>query len=79
MKYKKSEAKEFARQNLRGIWAAALTPFTPSLKLDETGFRQNIRHWIDELEIDGLFIAGKQGEFYSMSISERKQCMKIAV
>ena len=79
MKYKKTEAKEFARQNMRGIWAAALTPFTPSLKLDETGFRQNIRHWIDDLEIDGLFIAGKQGEFFSMSISERKQCMKIAV
>ena len=79
MKYKKTEAKEFSRQHMHGIWAAALTPFTPSLKLDETGFRQNIRHWVDELEIDGLFIAGKQGEFFSMSISERKRCMKIAV
>ncbi|SVE08337.1 uncharacterized protein METZ01_LOCUS461191, partial [marine metagenome] len=79
MKYKKTEAKEFARLNMKGIWAAALTPFTPSLKLDEIGFRQNIRHWIDDLEIDGLFIAGKQGEFFSMSLLERKQCMRIAV
>ena len=50
MKYKKSEAKEYARENMRGIWAAALTPFTPSLEIDEIGFRQNIRHWVDDLE-----------------------------
>ena len=50
MKYKKSEAKEYARENMQGIWAAALTPFTPSLKIDELGFRQNIRHWVDDLE-----------------------------
>ena len=64
---------------MRGIWAAALTPFDDDYSIDEIGFRRNIRHWIDELEIDGLFISGKQGEFFSMSLSERKLTFDIAV
>ncbi len=79
MKFKKSEAKGYARENMKGIWAAALTPFAPDHSLDEAGFRGNIRHWLDDLEIDGLFISGKQGEFFSMSLDERKRTFDIAV
>ena len=78
MKYKKTEAKAYAREMMRGIWAAALNPFDDNLALDEAGLRRNIRHWIDDLKIDGLFIAGKQGEFWSMSLEERKRNMTIA-
>ena len=78
MKYKKTEAKAYAREMMRGIWAAALNPFDGNLALDEAGLRRNIRHWIDDLKIDGLFIAGKQGEFWSMSLEERKRNMTIA-
>ena len=73
MKYRKQDAKDYARENMRGIWAAALTPFGDDLRIDEAGFRANIRHWVDDLGIEGLFIAGKQGEFFSMSVAERKQ------
>lgn len=79
MKYAKKDAKAYARQNMRGIWAAALMPFTPTLSIDEDGFRDNIRHWTQDLKIDGLFIAGKQGEFFSMSLDERKKAFKLAV
>jgi len=65
--------------HLKGIWAAALTPFTDSLGLDEDGLRENIRHLTRDLEIDGLFIAGKQGEFFSMSVQERKRAFELAV
>ncbi|WP_425043375.1 dihydrodipicolinate synthase family protein [Primorskyibacter sp. S87] len=78
MKYEKHQAKEYARDTMRGIWAAALNPFNPDGSFDETGLRHNIRHWIDDLEIAGLFIAGKQGEFWSMSLDERKRNMTIA-
>lgn len=64
---------------MKGIWAAALMPFTPSLRMDEDGFRRNIDHWIDDLGIDGFFVAGKQGEFFSMSLDERKRNFEIAV
>lgn len=79
MKYQKKDAKAYARANMRGIWAAALTPFAPSLKIDEEGFRENIRHWTEDLKIDGLFISGKQGEFFSMSLEERKRSFELAV
>lgn len=79
MKYTKKDAKAYSRANMKGIWAAALTPFTGSFDIDEAGFRANIDHWIDALKIDGLFIAGKQGEFFSMSVEERKRVFEIAV
>ena len=79
MKYTKHEAKDYARENMKGIWAAALNPFNDDMSLNEAGLRSNIRHWIDDLHIQGLFIAGKQGEFFSMSLEERKRNFEIAV
>lgn len=79
MHYKKHEAKDYARENMRGIWAAALNPFHEDGSFNEAGLRENIRHWIDDLGIQGLFIAGKQGEFFSMSLQERKRNFEIAV
>jgi 4-hydroxy-tetrahydrodipicolinate synthase len=79
MDYKKSEAKEYAKQYLRGIWAANLTPFTQDLRFDEAGFAHNMRHWIETLKLSGLFINGKMGEFFSMSLAERKRQFDIAV
>ena len=58
MKYRRNDAKDYARAKMRGIWAAALMPFAPDLSVDEAGFRRNLRHWVDELGIDGIFIAG---------------------
>jgi len=77
--YSRSEAKEYARENMKGIWAAALTPFADDGSIDEASVRSNLRHWIDDLEIDGFFISGKQGEFFAMSLEERKRCLEIAV
>lgn len=79
MKYRKSDAKDYARRHLRGIWAATLTPFTPDMRLDEAGWRRNLRHWYRELGIAGLFVNGKQGEFYAMSVAERKRTAELAV
>ena len=77
MKYRRSEAKAYARERMTGIWAAALMPFAEDLSVDEAGFRRNLRHWVDELGIDGVFVAGKQSEFFSMSVAERKRSFEI--
>jgi 4-hydroxy-tetrahydrodipicolinate synthase len=79
MKYSKTEAKRHAREHLRGVWAAALTPFTSDLRLDEAGWRRNLRHWYRDLGIAGLFVNGKQGEFYAMTLEERKRTAELAV
>jgi 4-hydroxy-tetrahydrodipicolinate synthase len=79
MKYRRKDVKAYAREHLKGIWAATQTPFRDDLSLDEAGFRANIRHWVDELGLAGLFIAGKQGEFFAMSLAERKRAFDLAV
>ena len=79
MNYTKHDAKSYAREHMTGIWAAALNPFNDDMSLNEAGLRSNIRHWIDDLHIQGLFVAGKQGEFFSMSLEERKWNFEIAI
>ena len=79
MKYTRKDAKAHAKATMTGIWAAALMPFTEDGAIDEGGFRGNMEHWIEDLGIEGFFIAGKQGEFFSMSVDERKRCFDIAV
>jgi 4-hydroxy-tetrahydrodipicolinate synthase len=79
MKYRKRDAKDYARTHMKGIWAAALMPFAPDLSIDEAGFRSNLRHWVGDLGIAGVFVAGKQSEFFSMSVAERKRTFEITV
>jgi len=79
MNYSRGDAKSHAKATMTGVWAAALMPFTQDGRLDEDGFRENVRHWTEDLGIQGLFISGKQGEFFSMSIEERKRTFDLAV
>ncbi|NUS70082.1 MAG: dihydrodipicolinate synthase family protein [Ensifer adhaerens] len=79
MKYQRKDAKAHSRATMRGIWAAANTPFTADGAIDEEGYRRNVEHWISDLGIDGLFIAGKQGEFFAMSVDERKRMFDLSV
>ena len=79
MKYRRRDAKDYARAHMKGLWAAALTPFAPDLSLDEAGLRANLRHWYRDLKLDGLFMGGKQAEFASLSLAERKRTFAMAV
>jgi 4-hydroxy-tetrahydrodipicolinate synthase len=79
MKYRKAEAKAYSRAHFRGIWAATLTPFHEDFSFDESGFRANLKHWIHDLKLSGFFVGGKQAEYFSMSVPERKRLMDIAV
>jgi 4-hydroxy-tetrahydrodipicolinate synthase len=79
MQYTRGEAKAYAMEHMNGIWAAAAMPFNDDLSIDEAGFRSNVDHWVNDLGIEGLFISGKRGEFYAMSIEERKRTFELAV
>ena len=79
MNYTRQTAKSHAQAQMRGIWAAALMPFSEQGAVDEDGFRANMDHWTRDLGIDGFFIAGKQGECFSMSVEERKRSFDLAV
>lgn len=79
MEYRKNEAKEWAKENIKGVWVATNTPFTPDFQVDWEGCRHNIRHLIDNLQIKGNFHAGMVGETFHQTIAERKRHLQIAV
>ena len=79
MNHSRLDAKDYARDRMTGIWAAALMPFRDDMAVDERGFQANLRHWVDDLGIDGVFVSGKQGEFFSMSVPERKRSFELAL
>ena len=76
MNYKKSESKEAARAQFRGVRAAITTPFTADYKVDEAGLRRNRRHLTGGLKIDGIFCTGTMGEFWSMTKDERNRNLR---
>jgi (5-formylfuran-3-yl)methyl phosphate synthase len=68
-RYTKSEAREWARENLRGQWTTLLTPFTPQDAVDEEALRHNIRH-IRRLGVRGGGCTWGMGEFWSLTRDE---------
>jgi len=61
--YPKSAAKEAAREQFRGFWAAITTSFTPDGEVDVAGQRHNMHHYTDGLAVAGVFCTGRMGEY----------------
>ena len=74
--YKKSEAMEWARENLRGQWTTIMTPFTPDDEVDEDGLRRNVKY-IRSLGTQGGGCTWGMGEFWSLTFEERTQVYDI--
>jgi 4-hydroxy-tetrahydrodipicolinate synthase len=79
MKYRKHEAKDYARSTLKGVWTALPTNFTGDHRLDEAGIAANLEHCISRLEIDGHYCVGNVGEFWAMTNEERMRVAEINV
>lgn len=79
MKYKKSEAKKYAKQHMRGVWGGSLMPLTPKFELDEESFKFNMRYCIDDLQLGGMYVNALQGESLYQTIAQRKRVFKWAV
>ena len=77
MEYNKTEAKEYAREKLRGVWTALPTVFTEDDKIDTEGNRFNLERCISELKIEGHYCLGNVAEFWSMTNEERMQIHEI--
>jgi len=70
--YTKREAKEWARENMRGHWSTAITPFSPDGEIYAAGLQSNMRHWL-KIGGQGIGITWLTGEFWSLTIEERKR------
>jgi 4-hydroxy-tetrahydrodipicolinate synthase len=79
MKYRKSEAKEYARSALKGVWTALPTNFTHDDRIDEAGTAFNLERCISELGIEGHYCLGNVAEFWSLNNEERMRIHEINV
>ncbi len=77
MKYRKNEAKEYAKEKLQGVWTALPTVFTDDDKVDDAGNRFNLEHCISKLKIEGHYCLGNVAEFWSMTNEERMRVHEI--
>lgn len=64
--------------DLKGIYSALLVSFHEDGRVNEQGTRQIIRHNIDRMKVDGLYIGGSTGENFMLSTDEKKQIFKLA-
>lgn len=79
MDYGRGEAKAAAREQVRGVWAAMTTPFDDAGELDLAALRDDTRHLVEELAVDGIFCAGVMAEFWSLSGDERRRVVETVV
>ncbi|EXI62844.1 N-acetylneuraminate lyase [Mannheimia granulomatis] len=65
-------------KNLKGIFSALLVSFNADGTINEKGLRQIIRHNIDKMKVDGLYVGGSTGENFMLSTEEKKEIFRIA-
>ena len=65
-------------KKIEGIITAVVTPFEKNGNIDEAAFRKIINSLIDT-GISGLFPVGSTGEFFALSMDEKRRLMDIAV
>ncbi len=63
---------------MKGVIPALITPFDKNEKLNEQGLRDCINFLIEK-KVNGLYITGSTGEFFLMSLEERKKVVEITV
>ncbi len=78
-RYSAAEAKDAAREFLRGVWVAFVVPETPEFEIDEAALRSDIRRYIDLMGVGGLYVHGFFGNFWLMTVEERKRVAEIAI
>lgn len=65
-------------EDLKGIYSALLVSFDEDGNLNEKGLREIIRHNIEEMKVDGLYVGGSTGENFMLSTDLKKEIFKIA-
>ncbi|MDP9294205.1 MAG: dihydrodipicolinate synthase family protein [Actinomycetota bacterium] len=69
-----SAAKAFARETVQGLWIAIPTPFSADGRhVDEAVLEAAVEHYVETLQVDGIFCGGVMGEFWSLTMDERRR------
>lgn len=70
---------EIMSSELKGLYSALLVSFHEDGSVNEEGTRQIVRHNIDKMKIDGLYVGGSTGENFMLSTDEKKKIFKLAM
>lgn len=65
-------------REIKGLISALIVPFDEHGKVNEAGLRQVIRHNIDKMKVDGLYIGGSTGENFMLDTETKKHIFAIA-
>ncbi len=75
-----TSAKALAREKVKGLWIAIPTPFTADGRhVDEDTLAGSVEHYVEGLRVDGIFCGGVMGEFWALSMDERKRVHELVV
>jgi 4-hydroxy-tetrahydrodipicolinate synthase len=75
-----TSAKALAREKVKGLWIAIPTPFTADGRhVDEDTLAASVEHYIEGLRVNGIFCGGVMGEFWALSLEERKRVHELVV
>ena len=64
--------------DMRGIFSALLVSYNEDGSINEKGLREIIRHNIDNMKVDGLYVGGSTGENFMLGTEEKKRVFEIA-
>jgi 4-hydroxy-tetrahydrodipicolinate synthase len=76
-----AEARDWAPGALRGIIDSLYTPFQGpgGESVDEGALRALIGHCLGALDHDGIWVGGLVGEYWALSVDERKRVLEVAI
>ncbi len=67
-----------SNREIKGLISALIVPFDSQGQVNEAGLRQIIRHNIDKMGIDGLYVGGSTGENFMLDTETKKRIFRIA-
>lgn len=72
-------AKQAAFDKVRGLWIAIPTPFDNEGEIDAAALKGSVEYYIEGLGVDGIFCGGVMGEFWALTLAERRMCHQLVV
>ncbi len=65
------------RNDLKGLFSALLVAYDEKGQINEKGTREIVRHNIDKMKMEGLYVGGSTGENFMLSTEDKKRIFKI--
>jgi 4-hydroxy-tetrahydrodipicolinate synthase len=72
----KRDAKDWAREHVKGLWTTPMIPFKPDFVLDQQGIRHNVERML-QAKSDGIGFGFS--EPWVLSLAERKRAMEVSI